>query len=744
MTAIILALGIIWMIKREQADPAFRILPVPAVRLSMEQAEEARRAGGFTGTVRRVSVREDRYVLEADGGAGYGIVRVSVRSVSLPAYPGDTVRFTGSFYLFSEALNPGAFDARQYYDASGIFLGFTADEASVVRSPAFSFRRLAFRCYLFARARMLRDAFPEDSGVFFALFTGDTSLAEDADADRAKDLGLSWFFSSTGFTLSVIGRSLYELLRGKTGKPVLSGALATGVLAFYALMAGFPVGAWRALVLLAVRIGADLCGRVYDTLNGSAVFFILLLVTNPFSVCLPAVQYYAAILAGTGVLAPCILKFLFRRDLLFSRLVQGLSVQACLLPVQLLNQYFVSPYAPLLGLLLMPVRMLFWGTAFAGLLAGCAAEPLGKAVFTAGHLLLEGERGLLSFVSGLPFSKVVNGSPDLSRVFLYLGLLAAVAGLYRGLHVYRKYRDERAEYPVGGADFGIAACLLASALLSGTAFLKADLLFPDTMEILMLDVGQGDCFLVRLPEGETYLVDCGSSTTAHTGTGILIPALYYYGISSLDAVFLTHADRDHTEGALELLSEDSVEIGRICLPARGQYQELFSEIVPAAAARGIPVTTLLKGQSLVRDGPEGNRVEFRVLWPGSPSVRDENDGSLVFSLTFGRVRAVFTGDIGADVERVLRAGPADFLKVAHHGSKYSSSEAFLEDVRPAVAAVSYGKDNVYGHPAEETVARILGSGAALYGTGGMGCVIFRFSKNGADSVRCLAKQRIFW
>jgi competence protein ComEC len=215
----------------------------------------------------------------------------------------------------------------------------------------------------------------------------------------------------------------------------------------------------------------------------------------------------------------------------------------------------------------------------------------------------------------------------------------------------------------------------------------------------MLDVGQGDAIVVEMPDGRTLLVDTGSGGPMRLDAGerVIAPFLWNKGILSLGAMALTHDDSDHAGGAASL-------------------RRLFS-IGEEWTAATLP-------QMPRRFG----RVEMTPLPPASVTAWRRNDAALVLRIQLGLAGFLLASDIGAARERELIASDAPLrstvLKVAHHGSRSSTSAEFLQAVEPRVAAFSVGARNPYGHPDAGVMARLTDAGAQTYRTDRDGALIF--------------------
>jgi competence protein ComEC len=263
---------------------------------------------------------------------------------------------------------------------------------------------------------------------------------------------------------------------------------------------------------------------------------------------------------------------------------------------------------------------------------------------------------------------------------------------------------------------GLMAIVVGGALIVTGVRLGDD---APGLRLTMLDVGQGDGMVLQSGR-HTLMVDTGGSPFGgggfDIGSRVVEPALWARGVSSLGPLLLTHGDPDHIGGAMSLIDDFNPTVVWQGVPVP-RAQSLHA-VLSRAAASGIPVAQRRQGEEL-----HLGAARIHVLHPPSPDwerQRIRNDDSVVLEVVYGDVAFLLTGDIGSDVERAIAPylvpAKTRILKVAHHGSRTSTSPELLEAWQPQIALISCGRGNPFGHPAPEVVARLQAAGAAIYRT----------------------------
>jgi competence protein ComEC len=236
-----------------------------------------------------------------------------------------------------------------------------------------------------------------------------------------------------------------------------------------------------------------------------------------------------------------------------------------------------------------------------------------------------------------------------------------------------------------------------------------------TLRVSVLDVGQGDSILIQSPAGKTMLIDAGPSDAGSR----VVADLKAKGITSLDAAVASHGDADHIGGYQAVLSQ--FPIAHFYDPGYPDTTSTYEKLLTTIDQKSIKYTTPTAGQTIDLDPT----LTIDVLSPDGKNVGGTNDNMLVLRLSYGRTSFLLAGDMPDTLEqRILSTlQPTMVLKVGHHGSKTSSSAAFLNVIKPEVAIISVGAGNSYGHPSAETLTRLQAVGAKVYRTDMAGTVM---------------------
>jgi competence protein ComEC len=331
----------------------------------------------------------------------------------------------------------------------------------------------------------------------------------------------------------------------------------------------------------------------------------------------------------------------------------------------------------------------------------------------------------VEWFSRLPRTSYRIPDPPIWLMAAFFATSIALIALARSVARKRAAQRGQSQPPsrIDPREWATAAILAAFTVLVAS-YPFAPKLDRGKLAVNVLDVGQGDSIFASFPGGHTMLIDGGGLSGSErvggyrsgmdVGEEVVSPYLWSRGLKRIDVVALTHAHHDHLDGLLSVLQ--NFKVGELWI-GRGEDNREFRALLAEARSRGVPIV-----QKATGDIFRWNGVDGRVLWPPDAIAmpKASNDDSLVMRLSDGNEHFLLTGDIEQHVEAKLVSRQetlaSDFLKVPHHGSKTSSTAAFLSAVAPRVAVFSVGRDNSFGQPAEAVVERYQAAGVRLLRT----------------------------
>lgn len=619
---------------------------------------------------------------------------------------GCRVTLQGIFEPYDKATNSGEFDAEKYYSTQKI-CGKLTEITIIEVSEEHSWIREKIYCLKCNFKKRLYQVFPEkEASVLSAMLLGDKEDLDVGVKERYMDSGIIHILSISGLHITMIGMGIYRILR-RIGVPIwVAACLGAVTLVLFGIMTGMSVSACRAIGMYLIRMLAVIVGRTYDMLTALGVMAVCLVMQNPGNLSNAGFYLSFGSIMGIGLLYPV---FVSEKKGLLAKLLQsfagGCSITLFTLPIQLWFYYEVPTYSVLINLLVLPFMSAVMATGMAAMLV-----PGAGLIGTITCLILQGYEWLCVVFEQLPFPRWNPGKPDLWQVVCYYFLLIVFMVL-RGKQGKRVSKSRKKD--------------VCQWFLLPVALIVIAIKMPVGNTVTFLDVGQGDGIVWETATGQVFVFDCGSSSRKQLGKNVLTPFLKYRGIDYIDAVFISHADIDHCSGIKELLelgADEGIRIGQLILPAikEEKREQEFGELIEES----VSVSYVAAGDSFTVGD-----LSFLCLHP--PQNYESEDGNASSLCFYAQVKTsektpmsiLFTGDVEGEGEELLLKelqkrdiGSVTVLKVAHHGSRNSTSTEFLKQIKPQVAIISCGENNSYGHPHNETITRLEEIGAKIFYT----------------------------
>lgn len=618
-------------------------------------------------------------------------------------FPGDVLDVEYREKPADSPGNPGEFDFVSYYRFRGIGRKFFVEGVTARKGTVFSPARLAGLLQHKFDAAAGKILSPEKLALSEALLFGDRSGLDDETGRIYGRGGFAHLLSVSGLHGGILAAAFY-FFWGLFRLPPAGRIPASGLLlAFYCVMSGLNPPIVRAAIMIFAGGYAFLKCRYRDVFSIMAMSAFCYLLFNPLALFTASFQLsYGAVLSLVLFYAPVEKKLGFLTPRIRGIVAASLAVQVLAAPVALYYFHYFPLLFLLTNLLFIPLVTVLVPLLFlAFLFSFIPFMPVRAALLPAGAVMDVMGR-LTGVLGGIPGQAAYRAAgPSLGELAVYYIIIFILCSM-------GKIRRKTAP-----ALRVSAACLCAAVLLVHA------LAFPVSPGFYFLDVGQGDGALFVSPAGETVIVDGGRDRER------MKDFLQAQGIRTVDWVFLSHIDGDHSTGIMGVL--ESLETERVVLTEKTLESEEAGEFRELLSLSGAEVIVAEKG-----DVFSGRAFRSVVL---SPEARfegkwDPNEASLVFVLESGGDTVLYTGDVkGCGTEELCcESRDIDVIKVPHHGGSGSDCADLYDAFTPETAVISVGLHNRYGHPGEETIRMLEDRGILLLRTDLGGCIFIPAGK----------------
>jgi competence protein ComEC len=630
---------------------------------------------------------------------------------------GRKVMVSGTLNIPKGSTNPSGFSYRTYLSHNGISATLFVRGYNIRLSDENN-GNLLVKLGLYLRSRIvyvINESLPhQQAGLLNGMLIGYKQDLTEEVQDAFSDSGLSHIMAVSGSNVAFIVLPLVFLFGKLKVRQNYANVAIIATLILFTLITGFEPSVLRAVIMAATILIGQIIFRETEIFTSISFAALLLLLYNP------GILFNIGFQLSFGATISLVLFYKFFKEKLSFKflpafivdvLAATISAQIGVLPITVFYFNKISVVSLISNLLVVPV------VEFITILGSL------MAIFGQIHIVLSTIIGyvnnvLLSFVllvtklsASMPWAVKTVTTPSIILVICY----------YAAIIYFFWYKPN---YKV---KLNIKYFILTALLVLGTVVYGA--LTPKALEVIFLDVGQGDCAFVRTSKGKTILIDGGgySSENANStsvGENIVLPFLLDYGVDELDLVIASHGHDDHIQGLKPILQE--LKVNSLVIPDV-TIDEGLESLSRIAEDEDIELQLCAGGDSVKLD----EITYFDVLAPNKGAYVEEsplNNNSLVLKLHYKDVSILFTGDIEMDAEKMLISENADLkadvLKIAHHGSPGSTSKEFLQRVNPDVSVISVGKNN-FGHPSDTVLQLLESNGIMVFRTDYDGAVVLK-------------------
>lgn len=335
--------------------------------------------------------------------------------------------------------------------------------------------------------------------------------------------------------------------------------------------------------------------------------------------------------------------------------------------------------------------------------------------------------------SSLPFSKIYIKTPSLSQIIIYYMILIFIYYICKIRKKKRRLIHRKLLRTVQNKKVQKLFIIVIILIFTSMQILKC---LPSDLTIYFIDVGQGDSTLIVTPNYKTILIDGGGTefeSDFDIGKQTLLPEILGQGITKIDYLLISHFDSDHVGGLLTVL--ESLKVKNAIISRQIKESKNYKKFLKIVKDKKINVMIVKKDDEICIE----KNLKIDVLWPKREQITDNvlNNNSIVAKVIYNNFSILFTGDIEKVAEEnIIReykdtnSLTSNIIKIAHHGSKTSSTEGFLNLVNPKIALIGVGRDNKFGHPNEETIQKLKNMNVKIYRTDEMGEITIKINKEG--------------
>lgn len=597
----------------------------------------------------------------------------------------------------------------------------------------------------------------EDSSILLGLILGYKEDIDDEIQENFRNAGMTHILAVSGMHVTYVLLGINIILKNKIGKRNTN-ILSIFVLILYMFITNFSSSITRAGIMGIIMLFSKIIYRKNDIYTSISISLLLILIYNPFLIQNLGLQLSYGGVIGIIIFSKGVLHFLKnikiknkvykykikpkiekQLDKIKEIMAISISVQIFIIPIILYNSNTFNPYFLISNLVLSifigPIVILGFIFIIIVLINIQIAKIFSNIIQFAIQILI-----FISNIGKIPFSKIYIATPSIFSIISYYLTIAVIFYMYT---IYTSKNPNKTQIRIknlialvkikvreNNKKFKkIIVCIILTLLIT--------IFIPKNLKIYFIDVGQGDSCMIVTPKNKTILIDGGGSVNSNFDVGekTLIPYILDRGFTKIDIVIISHFDNDHYQGLIKIIEE--LKVKKIIVGKQFENSENYKEFVNLVKKKDIKVYVVEAGQRINIE----KELYIDVLWPDSSNVITDNvlnNNSLVCTLVYKNFSCIFTGDIEEIAEKAilqkyknnLNRLSATILKVAHHGSKTSSTKEFLKAVNPKIALIGVGENNTFGHPSNITLKSLEKMKCKIYRTDKNGEIILQINKKG--------------
>ena len=664
---------------------------------------------------------------------------------------GDKVMLQGEFRKGSKQRNTGGFDYQLYLKSIHIYGTLKVENYKKISSDNANWFEKSMNDIKLVISQNIENLLEEqEQQIVKGFILGDTTALDEELKEKFQIANISHVLAVSGMHIVYIVIGIEIVFKKWLGKRHVKYVVIIG-LVFYMALTGYTSSIVRAGIMGMMNIVAFLVYRKNDIWTSIAISLGIILIQNPYVITGVGLQLSYLGTIGIILFNKSIKQYFdnikwiknnisIKRSKRISQIVENLkdmiavtlSAQLMILPVMLYHFNMIGIYFVITNILVSivtgPIMFLSVIFVFSSFIQLQISQFISIFLSLGIKCFIQ-----ISNLANLPFSKIYVPTPNILFIIIYYIAILIGNQIYRiytskylnttqtrvknlialmKYKLYEKKKKIRKIYQKILKERNVKVFIVKTyKIIFFIVFLVGIYQFPKNLEIHFLDVGQGDSCFIITPNHKTILIDGGGSTsnTFDVGKDTLIPYLLDKGYTKLDYILISHFDQDHVGGILPILEE--FKVGQVFITKQEEKSENYETFLEIVKEKNLKVREVKAGDKITI-----GEVTFHILWPMEKQIEENilNNNAMVMKLQYKSFSMLFTGDIEEVAEKKildtyknhLDMLKATVLKVAHHGSKSSSTEEFLKAVNSKVAIIGVGENNMFGHPNNAVLERL--------------------------------------
>lgn len=602
---------------------------------------------------------------------------------------GDLIYLEGKLEIPKIATNYKGFDYRQYLKTKKIQGIVIADNVKILKAKYKN--NLIYQMQKKIKV-IIKEKLPSETGdLLLAILLGDKKDLSEQIQINFKNSNLSHMLAVSGAHVSYIIIGLTYITQNSIMGKRKARVFCIFFLIIFMAITNFTPSVTRACIMAILTLVSEILYKKADIYTNISISALIILLYNPYS--LLDLGFKLSFGGTIGIVI--FMRFIKKKQeepKLLNYIKQMALVSICaniiIIPIIMNNFNTVSLTFLVSNILASPILAIIVIVGFSIIIISIISHSLSNLLVFWLNPILNLLIKISSFCSKLPFAKILVVTPYIFNIIFYYTIILYLVN-YNELKQFIKKET----------------VILLSIILILSNFIFY--ILPQDLKIYFIDVGQGDSTLIVTPSKKTILIDGGGSESFDVGEKVLLPYLLDRRIRKIDYIMISHFDTDHCKGIFTVI--ENLKVKNIIISKQAEKSENYKKFKEIVANKKINIILVKAGDKIKID----KYIYFKILFPTEKLIMQNplNNNSIVSQLNYKSFKMLFTGDIEEIAEKEILNLQKDklkstILKVAHHGSNTSSTQEFINSVKPELALIGVGKNNTFGHPSECVVEKL--------------------------------------